>query len=161
MCYLVNLLSTQQGEDPSIVGQERSAQFKEVRALRWNCSMSKSDSRRKRAVRDCHLVIYKSSAVSARVDRYAKESCLLSGGVQESLDLKCAHNGRKFREGQGERELLPSARCEHIVCSCQQIGATWPSTCLGMRMQATTDSLQHTREVNRSSHAYSIVTELC
>ena len=91
-------------------------------------------------------------------DLYARESGLLSGGVQGSLVLKCARNGRKFREGQGERELLPSARCEHIVCSCQQIGAPWPSTCLGMRqsqrLQPTTDSLQHTREVNRSSHAY-------
>jgi len=32
---------------------------------------------------------------------------------------------------------------------CQQIGATWPSTCLGTIMQSTTDSLHHTQEDQR------------
>jgi len=110
-------------------GQLKCHNREKIRVL-WAKSGRLFSKRRKRAVRDCHLVICKSSA--------------------GSLDLKCARNGRKFREGQGERELLPSARCEHIVCSCQQIGAPWPSTCLGMRqsqrLQPTTDSLQHTRE---------------
>lgn len=91
---LMAKLGASVGEDPSIVGKERSAQFKE-------------------AEKSCARLPF------------------------SDLQKLCGEFGFEMRTQWAQVQG---------GTGCQQIGATWPSTCLGMRMQATTDSLQHTRE---------------
>jgi len=95
---LMAKLGASVGEDPSIVGEERSALFKE-------------------AEKSCARLPF------------------------SDLQKLCGQFGFEMRTQWAQVQG---------GAGCQQIGAPWPSTCLGMRqsqrLQPTTDSLQHTRE---------------